>query len=180
MLPGDPNVTPLSPPLALQQAYLLESWGAPAEDTTVAFSASEGRVIVMRRGSPDNNLFARISFPPGSVQPAGGDSAVVSIRPRPGLYGIDLVTNATIGDGAEITFSYAIHFVAPAGARDTYGSEYRFERFLGVARLEGDSTLVFADSRRPASDVLAAPLPGPGRYLVAAPRAAPSLRSIIW
>lgn len=164
--------------MPLSQAFVLESWGAPAEDTTVVFLANEGRVVVLRRGPPDNNVFARIVFSPDTGS-AATDSVRVAIAVRPGLYGIDLSIDPPI-DAAQVTFSYAMHFVAPAGAREAYGSEYRFERFLGVARVEQDSTLVFLSSSRPASDLLAAPLPAPGRYLVAAPRTAPVFRSIIW
>lgn len=176
-IPADPTATPPVPPLPLNQAFVLESWGAPAEDTTVVFPAKEGRVVVLRRGPPDNNVFARFVFPPDTG--AAADSVRVGIAVRPGLYGIDLSTDAPL-DGAQVTFSYAMHFVAPAGAREAYDSEYRFERFLGIARVEGDSTLVFLSSSRPASDLLTAPLTEAGRYLVAAPRTAPVFRSIIW
>jgi hypothetical protein len=177
-IPADPTATPPVPPLPLSQAFVLESWGAPAEDTTVVFPANEGRVVVLRRGPPDNNVFVRIVFP-ADTGSAAADSVRLSIAVRPGLYGIDLSTDAPI-DSAQVTFSYAMHFVAPAGAREAYDSEYRFERFLGIARIEGESTLVFLNSSRPASDLLTAPLTEAGRYLVAAPRTAPVFRSIIW
>jgi len=174
----DPTVTPLSPPLPVAQVFILESWGTAPNDTVVSWLASEPRVIVLRRAPPDNNLFGRIDFPPGSVTPRQGDSATVRVRLTPGLYGVDVITTDEMKDGAQIVFSYAIHFTAPAAARQVYGSEIRFERFLGVGRLDGDSTLVFLDSYRPGSDLLTSPLPGPGRYLVAAPRAPPGFRAI--
>jgi len=180
VLAVDPTVTPLSPPLPVSQVLVLESWGAPAEDTVVRFRADQPRVVVLRRGPPDNSLFARIAFPAGSLAPPAGDSATVRVRLRPGLYGIDLETEARFTGGAELTFSYGLHFVAPAEARNAYGTDYRFERFLAVGRLRADSTLVFLDSWRPAADLLTAPLPGPGRYLVAAPATMPRFRSIIW
>lgn len=176
----DPNVTPLSPPLPLRQVFVLESWGAPPDDTVVTFAVAEPRTVIIRRGSPDHGVFARFSFPAGSVIPARGDSATIRFTIRPGLYGVDVATDARIQDGARVTFSYGIHFVAPSGARPVYGSNIRFEQFLGVGRLEGDSTLVFLDSWRPASDLLMAPLPGPGRFLVAAPRQPPGFRAIIF
>ena len=177
---SDPNATPPSPPLPLEQVFLLESWGAPPEDTTVTFAATRGRVIVLRRGSPDNSLFATLRFPAGSLQPANGDSVTVRVGIRPGVYGFDLDTDGRFNGGAEVTFSYAIHFVAPAGARETYGSNYRLERFLAVGRVAEDSTLVFLDSWRPAADVLKAPVAAEGRYLVAAPRTRPAFRAIVW
>lgn len=176
----DPNVTPLSPPLPLKQVFVLESWGAPPDDTVVTFAVAEPRTIIIRRGPPDHGLFARFTFPAGSVVPPRGDSATVRLTIRPGLYGVDLATESRVLDGARVTFSYGIHFVAPSGVRQVYGSNIRFEQFLGVGRLEADSTLVFLDSWRPASDLLMAPIPGPGRFLVAAPRQPPGFRAIIF
>jgi len=178
----DPNATPLSPPLPVGKVFILESWGTPPDDTTVTFLASEPRTIVVRRGGPDNSLFARVTLPAGTVAPARGDSATVRVAIRPGAYGIELVTedSVLVRGGAEVTFSYAIHFIAPDGARAVYGTDLRFERYLGIGRLEADSMLVFLDSWRPASDLLTARLTGPGRYLVAAPRAPPGFRAIVF
>jgi hypothetical protein len=146
----------------------------------VTFPAGEPRTILYTRSGGDRNLFARLEFPAGTVRPARGDSVTVRLAPRAGLYGLDLDANADFGPGASVTFSYAMHFVASAEARAAYGSEVRFERFLGVGRMLGDTTLVFLDSWRPAADMLTAPLVGPGRYLVAAPRATPAFKSIAW
>lgn len=176
----DPTVTPLYPPQALREVFVLESWGTPAEDTTVVLRRGEARTILVRRGPPDNNLYARVAFPAGSVAPRQGDSAMVRLRIPPGLYGLDLMTEASLGQPAELTFSYAIHFAAPEGAEAAYGSSLQLERFLGIGRLEGDTTLVFLDTWRPASDVMTARLRGPGRYLVAAPRRPPGFRTIIF
>ncbi len=176
----DPTVTPPSPPQPLSQVFLLESWGAAPDDTVVTFATADPRTIVVRRGSPDHGLFARITFPAGSVVPPRGDSATIRVTTRPGLYGLDLATDASIREGARVTFSYAVHFVSPEGARQTYGSDIRFEQFLGVGRVAGRDTLVFLDSWRPASDLLMAPVPGPGRYLVAAPKTPPGFRAIVF
>lgn len=176
----DPNATPHSPPLPVGEVFVLESWGAPAEDTIVTFSPVEDRVVLLRRGAPDNNLFARITLPAGSVTPARGDSVTLRVRPRPGLYGVEIVTDGRIGSGAQVAFSYGLHFVAPGGARTAYGTDLRFERFLAVSRLGTDSLVTFLDSWRIASDVLTAPLAGSGIYLVAAPRSAPRFRSLVW
>ena len=174
----DPTVTPLSPPTPISQVFILESWGASPNDTVVTWLASEQRVIVLRRAPPDNNLFGRLVFPAGSMLPRLGDSATVRVSLTPGLYGVDITTQDSVKDGAQIVFSYAIHFVAPAAAREVYGSEIRFERFLGVGRLEPDSMIVFLDSYRPGSDMLTSPFKGSGRYLVAAPRSPPGFRAI--
>lgn len=145
----------------------------------VRFAAGADRVVVLRRGAPDNNLFARLVFPAGSVTPARGDTVTIRIRPRPGVFGLDVTTDATFAPGAELSFSYGIHFVAPGGTREAYGNDYRFERYLAVSRLS-DSTVVFLGSFRIASDVLTAPINASGSYLVAAPRSAPRFRSLVW
>lgn len=176
----DPMATPVYPPQPLDKVFILESWGAAPEDTVVRFAAGQARTVIVRRGAPDNNLFARLTFPPGTMVPPAGDSVVIRLIMRPGLFGMDLITDAEVRPGAEITFSYAIHFVAPQAAREVYGTDNRFERFLGVGHLPGpaDSTVVFLDSWRSASDLLTAPIAGPGRYLVAAPRTRPGFRTI--
>lgn len=179
-VPANPNATPFSPPLPLDRTAVLESWGDPPGDTVVTFAAGENRTITVARGGGDRNLFARLDFPAGTLRPVRGDSVTVRLAPRPGLYGLDLDANADFGPGASITFSYAMHFVAPADARTAYGSDVRYERFLGIGRLSMDTTLVFLDSWRPAADMLTAPLVGPGRYLVAAPRTSPTFKSIAW
>jgi hypothetical protein len=160
--------------------YLLESFGATPIDTAVTFDPAQERTVVVRREAPDNSLFAEVTFPAGALVPAGGDSVTVRVATPPGLYGLDLTTEARVAAGARITFSYGIHFVSPAGAKAAYGSDIRFEQFLGVGRLDGESTLVFLDSWRSASDLLTATIPGPGRYLVAAPRNPPGFKTIVF
>jgi hypothetical protein len=164
--------------MPIGQVFILESWGASPNDTVVTWLASDQRVIVLRRAPPDNNLFGRLVFPAGSLVPRQGDSATVRVSLTPGLYGVDITTPDSVKDGGQISFSYAIHFVAPAAAREVYGSEIRFERFLGVGRLQPDSMLVFLDSYRLGSDMLTSPFKGSGRYLVAAPRSPPGFRAI--
>ena len=63
-----------------RQVFVLESWGTAPNDTVVTWAAADQRVIVLRRAPPDNNLFGRIVFPPGSVVPRSGDSATVRVR----------------------------------------------------------------------------------------------------
>lgn len=156
-------------PTHLDSVFVLESGGAPPEDTTVAFAAGTARVVIVRRGAPDNSLFARLVIPPGTG-PAGTDSVRLTLRPRPGLYGLDLEVDGALPAGTELTMSYAVHFVAPEGARARYGSDLGFEKALHLAQAFPDGRLTFLPTARPGSDLVRATLPGPGRYLVAAPR----------
>lgn len=112
-------------------------------------------------------MFAEVAFDSASF--AGGAGPVqVTIRPRPGVYGIDLQSGSELRQ-ARVTFKYAVHFLAPADARQRYGSDIAFERLLFVGRLEGDR-VTFLPSTRPATDNLSATLPGSGSYIVSAPR----------
>ena len=94
----------------------------------------------------------------------------VTVRPRPGVYGIDLESDRQLPAGVTLTISYALHFVAPAGARDRYGSDLGFERALYLGRVSADRQVVFLPTTRPGSDLLVATIPGVGRYLVSAPK----------
>lgn len=174
-LPGELGAppAPLPTPVPLAQAWLLESWGVPAEDTVVTFSAREPRIILLRRGAPDNSVFAEIAIPAGTLTPPNErDSTTITLRPRPGAFGVDveLEVGSSLRAGATLTFSYAVHFVMPEGARSRYGSPIAFERELHVAQVGGDGLVTFLASRRLASDNLTAMLTGPGRYVVATPR----------
>ncbi len=155
-------------PTRLDSVFVLESGGAPPEDTTVAIAAGRARVIIIRRGAPDNSLFAQLVVPAGAT--AGTDSVRLTLRPRPGLYGVDLEVEGRLTAGAELTMSYAVHFVAPDGARARYGSDLGFEKVLYLGQAFPDGRFVFLPTTRPGSDLVTATLPGPGRYLVAAPR----------
>ncbi len=173
--PGDaaPVERPLPPPTRLDGVVILESWGVPAEDTVVTFSAYEPRTILLRRGPPDNSLFAELTIPPGTLlPPEGKETSTVTLRPRPGAYGleVELEPGSQLRPGARLTFSYAVHFVMPETARQRHGTAIAFERELLVAQLGGDGVVTFLPSRRAASDHLTAMLTGPGRYIVAAPR----------
>ena len=165
-------VIPPPDPSRLDQVYLLESGGPAIDDTTVTVPKRQRRVIVLRRGAPDNSLFAMVALPDSTAadSTARSDSLTIGIRPRPGLYGFDLEVTGGSVEGATITMSYALHFVAPAGASQRYGGPLLFERALFVARVEADGRVVFLPTSRPGSDLVAAVIPGPGRYVVAAPR----------
>ena len=151
----------------IEAVFVLESGGTAPEDTVVVVPAGRGRVILVRRGAPDNSLFARIAIPPDSAR---ADTIRVTVRPRPGVYGIDLESDRPLPAGVTLTISYALHFVAPAGARDRYGSDLGFERALYLGRVSADRQVVFLPTTRPGSDLLVATIPGVGRYLVSAPK----------
>jgi hypothetical protein len=149
--------------------FLLEAAGAISDDTTIAIAAGAGRVIELRRPGPDYGLFARLVVPPPDTASTRGPLQL-TLRPRPGLYAVDLEVQGTLGEGTHIEFSYGMHFVAPAGARERYGGDLLFERELRVGRLDDSARVVFLPTQRPGSDMVAGPVEGPGRYLVAAPR----------
>ncbi|HEV8149088.1 MAG TPA: hypothetical protein VGP61_02790 [Gemmatimonadales bacterium] len=168
--PASPAPQPL-PARPLAQVFILESAGVQPDDTALTLAPGGRRVIVLRRSAPDFGLFARIELGDSTPQAPGRASAAsLSLRPRPGEYALDLLVQGTVGAGGTILFSYGSHFVAPAGARERYGSDIYFERELAIGRLSDNGQVVFLPTSRPASDMLSAPLPGPGRYLVAAPR----------
>jgi len=165
---GSRSPTPRVPPAGpLTEAFVLESSGVPPDDTTTTFAAQAGRVVLLRRGAPDNSLFAEIRI--AAADSGATDSTTLAVRPRPGLYGVELSASGRAPGRIRLTFSYGLHFVAPADARERYGSNLVFERTLFVARLEGDR-LVYLPSTRPGSDLLSAEVDGPGVYLVASPR----------
>jgi len=170
--PREPPPPEVPPPSRLSTVFVLESGGVSLEDTVVAVPVGRRRMIVLRRGPPDNSLFAQIVIPSDALQAAGPptDSVRVAVRPRPGLYALDLEVAGQMKAGPTVTFSYAVHFVAPDGARQRYGSDLAFERALHIARVEPDSTVTFLPTTRPGADLLTAPIPGPGRYMVLAPR----------
>lgn len=167
-----PHLLPALAPLPLDQVFVLETSGGQPDDTVLTLPAGARRVVVVRRSEPDYGLFARLELPAGTLSaPSDGGMARLTIRPRPGLYALDFgLTGKLMGDSATITFSYGAHFLAPAGARARYGSDLAFEKELAIGRLAEDGMVIFLPTIRPGSDMLSAPLAGPGRYIVAAPR----------
>lgn len=168
-----PDARPLPAARPLSQVFVLESWGVPAEDTAVVMPVHEPRLIMVRRGAPDHSVFAEIQVPAGGLVSRGGAATGgLTIRPRPGEYGLDLELDeaSRLTTGLSVTFSYAVHFVMPQAARERYPSPLAFERELYIAQVSPDGLVTFLPSRRPASDLLTATVPGPGRYLVVAPR----------
>ncbi len=156
---------------ASDQVYLLEVAGVPPNDTTLQVARGARRVIVLRHGPPDNLIFAEVTVPPEAFDsaPPASDSVRLSIRPRPGVYGVDVESAAPMS-GATVTFKYSVHFSAPAEARRQYGSDAAFEAVLAVGQLLPDGGIRFLISTRPAADNLRAALPAPGGYVVGAPR----------
>ncbi len=156
-------------PYPLSQVLLLELAGTPPNDTTLNVPRTAKRVVILRHGPPDDLTFAEITFPAGAFGAGGGDSVRVTLRPRPGVYGLDIETAAPL-DSARVTFKYAVHFSAPAEARRLFGNDFAFERVLAIGRLQSDTTVSFLPSTRPASGNLSAMIPSAGSYLVGAPR----------
>ena len=154
--------------LALDSVYQIETTGSPPGDTTLALTAGTPRVLLLDHGPPANVLFAEIRFDTAAFQAPAGSSVQVTVRPRPGTYGVTIESSAPLRD-AELTFKYAVHFLAPADARSGYGNDIAVERALGIGRLQGDS-VVFLPTTHPATDNLRATLPSAGTYLTAAPR----------
>ncbi|HET9726083.1 MAG TPA: hypothetical protein VFP28_04140 [Gemmatimonadales bacterium] len=156
--------------IPLASAIVLETAGPPPSDTAVTFTAGESRVIVLRHGPPENVVFAEVWFAPQTFHADSGRPVKVEIRPRPGVYGIDLVTSVPFSEGASIVFKYPRYFSGPAKARAIYGSDGLYERALAIGQVLGTGqTLALLPTSRPAPDNLQAALPAPGTYLVAAP-----------
>jgi hypothetical protein len=158
-----PRVVPLS------RALLLETAGPPVPDTSVTFTAGTPRAIVLRHGPPEYIVFAELWFEPRAFGADSGREVRVDVRPRPGIYGLDVTSSIPLRAGASVSFRYARFFSSSARARKTYGNDALYERALAVGQLRPDSTLALLPSTRPASDVLRAPVPASGSYLVAAP-----------
>jgi len=162
---------PVLAPRPIAQVFILEASGAAPEDTVVEVHRTSRRVIVLRRSAPDFGLFATVEFGSSADTTAKeGAPARVLLKPTPGLYGLDIAIEETVADSATITFSYGTHFVAPAGARERYGSNLAFEKVLAIGKVGDGGMVVFLPTSRPGSDMVSAPLQGPGRYVVAAPR----------
>jgi hypothetical protein len=153
----------------LADAIVLETAGPPPPDTTVTFIAGEPRTIVLRHGPPEYVVFAELVFRPPAFTEHGREVRV-DVRPRPGVYGLDVATSLPIRDSATVVFKYPRYFASSAKARAVYGSDVVYERALAVGRLMPGGMLALLPSTRPFPDVLQAPLPAAGTYLVAAPQ----------
>ena len=149
--------------------WVLEAGGTPPNDTTLTLIAGHARVVVLRNGAPDLATFAVLTFPDSSLKAPLGTPVELTVRVRPGVYGVDVDCNAeTVG--ARIVFKYARHFEAPTAAVKKYGSDAAFERDLAIGRLGDDGSILLLVTRRPSEDNLSAMLKGNGSYVVAGPR----------
>jgi len=162
--------TSLARVIPLSEAIVLETAGPPAPDTSVTFRAGERRAIVLRQGPPEHIVFTELWFMPETFAADSGREVRVDVRPRPGVYGVDIVSSLPIGPGAYLVFKYARYFSAPARARAVYGNDAVYERALAIGLIQANGLLGLLPSTRPASDVLRSPLPAAGSYIVAAPQ----------
>jgi len=165
----EPSETP-DVTLPVDQLFVLEAWGAPPLDTVVVFRPGGPRTVLLRHAPPDNTIFVELSLPADLFPAGSGDSVRLTIEPRPGLYGITITSAPTFAEGAILTFKYPVHFAAPREASQRYGNPAQFERALGIGVRQNDGRYHLLPSLRPAADNLSATIPGPGVYLVAAPR----------
>jgi len=167
--PAEP-VAPAAPRvLPLARVFVLETSGPAPPDTSVSFTTGSPRVIVLYHGG-EGITFARLTFEAGAFGDSGR-TVEVEVRPRPGIYGLDLTTSLPLrGSGAAVTFEYTRYLSAPARARQVYGSDVAFERVLAVGRILPDAEVELLPSTRPAADNLRAALPAPGSYIVAGPQ----------
>jgi hypothetical protein len=163
--PGPGGVIRMVP---LDSAFVLETAGPPPPDTSVTFNAGVFHTIVLRHGPPDNLAFAELEFPPKAFAADSGRPVTVTVRPRPGVYGVDVTTSLPLATGATLTFKYARYFTAPARAKAAYGTDVLYERALAIGQIQPGGRLGLLQSTRPASDNISSALPASGRYLVAA------------
>ena len=157
------------------QVLTLEASGIPPEDTVITFQTGQPRSIILRHGEPDNTVFVELTFPDSAFAVpkdslAPRDSVTVVVRPRPGLYAVDIASTIMPQRGATIRFKYPVHFAAPNEAIVRYGTRGRYERALMIGTIVDGTNYGMLPSDRPASDNLRAAITGPGTYIVAAPR----------
>ncbi len=166
--PGTAEVGPTAVRIVpVAEAIALETAGPPPPDTSVTFMAGELRTIILRHGPPENIVFAELTFPPAAFADSG--SAVqVDIRPRPGLYAVDIRISRPLRERAFLAFKYGRYFLAPARARAVYGDDVQFERALAIGQVLPDDQIGLLPSTRPAYDNLRAAITTGGGYLVAA------------
>lgn len=168
-----PDGTPQVPagPVAVRTAPRgetepVEVGGIAPSDTVVTIRKGESRVVILRHGPPDRAEFVELTLPATVFARAATDTIRVTIRPRPGVYGVDLSADADWGPGTEIAFKYAVHFYPSADAVRRYRTLTEVDRRLTVARREQNGDLTIYLSTRPALDVLRALIPGEGTWVM--------------
>ena len=155
--------------LPMARLFQLETAGPPPGDTSLSFVTGTPRVVVLYHAG-ESIVFAQLSFAAAAFGDSG-QTVQVTVRPRPGIYGLDFTTSLPFRAGqAEITFAYGRYFSAPARARQVYGSDVAFERALAVGQLLGDGQVSLLPTSRPAPDNLHAALPISGSYVIAGPQ----------
>ena len=164
-----PEVPTAARVLPLNRVLVLETSGSPPSDTSVSFPAGTLRTIVLRQGPPENIVFARLNFSAGAF-PDSGQTVTVEVKPRPGVYGLDVALSKPLRGGATVTFEYARYFSASQRARQVYGSDAAFERALAVGHMLPEGQIELLPTVRPELDHVAAPVATAGSYLVAAPQ----------
>jgi hypothetical protein len=155
--------------LPLSRVIVLETSGPAPSDTSVSFAAGTPRTIVLRHGPPENILFARLVFSAGAFADSG-QLVTVEVRPRPGVYGLDVGTSKPIRGAASVVFDYARYFSAPGRARQVYRGNVAFEQALAVGRMLPENQIELLPSVRPELDNVSAPVATAGSYLLAAPQ----------
>lgn len=155
--------------LPMARLFQLETGGPPPGDTSLTIISGTPRMVVLYHAG-ESIVFARLSFEAAAFGDSG-QTVQVNVRPRPGIYGLDLATSVPFRAGqADLTFVYGRYFSAPARARQVYGSDAAFERALAVGQLLNDGQVSLLPTSRPAPDNVHAALPISSSYVVAAPQ----------
>jgi hypothetical protein len=156
--------------IAADQLVVLEMNGAPPPDTSVTFAAGQPRTIILRHPPPDNSVFAELAFPLEAFAGAGLDSVTATVRPRSGVYGLDLSLSVAPAKPGRIRFKYPVHFLPPAEAIQRFGGVTAFERALAIAHGIGADRYEVLKTGHPRPDNVESDLSEPGTYLVGARR----------
>ena len=150
--------------VARDQVDLVEVGGIAPNDTVFRVLKGVARTLVLRHGPPDHAEFFELSLPATVFADAGKDTILVTVTPRPGIYGVDLSADADWGPGTQLAFKYAVHFFPPSGSVRRYGTLTEVAKRLTVARRERNGDLTIFYSTAPAPDVSRAFVPGAGSY----------------
>ena len=134
------------------------------------YVATTGRTIVLRHAPPDDAIFLILDFPAATDTMHARDSVHVRVHPVAGTYAFELVTTDKLPGNSSATFSYAVHFRAPAGASVKYPSAGKFEQALAPAELGAANKVQFIGGVRPAADVVRFPVAAAGSYALVAAR----------
>ncbi len=162
-VPGGPVAVRVAPK---GETAPVEVGGVTPNDTVIVVRRGVGRVVILRHGPPDRTDFAELTVPATVFAKATNDSIVVTIRIRPGVYGLELSADADWGPGTALAFKYAIHLYPPADALQRYATLTEVDRRLTMARREHNGDLTIYLTSHPAPDVIRALIPGDGTYVM--------------